>query len=390
MAPPRTDADAATQGLFSLPARPSRRRLGGRGEPPPQGLHADPAGFSAVRLTGDEDEAALARFFGELPRRAGASGGGSLRVLALSGGGAGGAFGAGALVGLSRAGARPDFDVVTGVSTGALIAPLAFLGKDWDDRLARAYTGGDAADLLGFKGLRPGPSLYASEPLANLVRRYVDADLLSAVAQAHQTGRRLFVATANLDAETTVIWDLGAIAARANAAAQQLFADVLIASASLPGVFPPKMIAVQSGGLTFEEMHVDGGAIAPLFVVPEPLILRRARDWGASAVEVYALVNTTLQPSLRATPMGMAPILVRSFELMLRSSYRGALRSVAAFCEINGFALRTASVPAEFGAASMLRFDQGLMSCLFARGAALAQAGQLWSPATALSVRSST
>jgi hypothetical protein len=302
-----------------------------------------------------------------------------LKILALSGGGAGGAFGAGALVGLSRAGVRPRFDIVTGVSTGALIAPYAFLGPEWDGRLAEAYTGGFASHLFALTALRPGPSLYASEPLTELVAQFVDGALLEAVAQAHADGRRLFVSTANLDEQATVIWDMGAIASRGGPEARKLFADVLIASSSLPGLFPPKMIEVEWEGRVFEEMHVDGGTISPMFIVPEALVLRKVGASTPVKCEVYVLVNTTLHPTARATPMSAMPILIRSFELMLRSSYRSALRSVAAFCEINGFELHSACVPANGDATSMLRFDRSLMSKMFEQGAALAQDGSLWS-----------
>jgi hypothetical protein len=300
------------------------------------------------------------------------------QVLALSGGGAGGAFGAGALVGLSAAGQRPEFSMVTGVSTGALIAPFAFLGSAWDARLTDAFTDGFASEAFALTALRPGVSLFPEEQLTGLVRRYVDDTLLEAVADAHRAGRRLFVTTANLDAQTTSIWDLGAIAASGRAEAAELFATVLVASASLPGIFPPKMIAVESGGQRYEEMHVDGGAITPLFVVPDGVLLRRAQALEGQPLEVYALFNTTLEPSLHETPVSAVPILVRSFELMLRSSYRGALRAVTAFCEINGFVLHTASVPAELGAASMLRFDRAAMSEMFAHGSRLAAEGRLW------------
>jgi hypothetical protein len=350
----------------------------GRAEPPPAGVRAEPPGFSGVRFSAIDDEAAVNAFFEDIPAPAMAAAGQPLRVLALSGGGAGGAFGAGALVGLSRAGRRPAFDMVTGVSTGALIAPLAFLGADWDHRLTEAYAGGAASDLLALKGLRPGPSLYAGEPLAHLVGRYVDEALLAAVAAAHRQGRRLFVATSNLDAQSTSIWDMGAIAGVGGEAALRLFADVLTASASLPGLFPPRLIRVAGEGREFEEMHVDGGAITPLFVVPEPLVLRRALPLADRGVEVYALVNTTLEGDARATPMGAAPILMRSFELMLRSSYRSALRSVAAFCEINGFGLRTAAVPQSYAGVSMLRFEEATMRALFEHGAELGESGGLW------------
>ena len=358
------------------PRRPLRPRR--RAPPPPPGAAADPAGFPGVRLSLVDDLEAAARFFQLSRNGAGHAPDAPIQVLALSGGGAGGAFGAGALVGLTRSGERPTFDLVTGVSTGALIAPFAFLGPDWDARLADAYTGGYAAEMLGLAAVRPGPSLYPAERLAGLVARYVDEPLLAAVAEAHRGGRRLLAATANLDAQTTCIWDLGAIAARGGPEALALFADVLVASASVPGVFPPKLIRVESGGETYEEMHVDGGAISPLFVVPEPLILRKAQNRPLAQAEVYVLINTALDPSPRPTPLGVVPVLVRSFELMLRSTYRGALRSVAAFCELNGFRLHSAWIPADWDGANMLRFDREAMSRMFAHGAEMAQQGRLW------------
>ncbi|HEY8572585.1 patatin-like phospholipase family protein [Phenylobacterium sp.] len=355
-------------------AWPRRRR-----NPPPAGVAAQPPGFTGVRLAVEDDIEGLTSFFSATPPQQ-ADGTERLRILALSGGGAGGAYGAGALAGLTRAGARPVFDMVTGVSTGALIAPFAFVGPDWDDRLADAYTGG-APEFLDLTSYRRGQALYPSDRLAALVRRYIDADMLAAVAQTHAAGRRLFVATANLDAQTTSIWNMGAIASHGGDAALTLFTDVLVASASLPGVFRPKIIATAAGEETYDEMHVDGGAISPLFVVPEPMILRRAQHWNVAGVEVYALVNTTLHPYPKTTPVGALPVLVRSFELMLRSSYRGALRAVAAFCEINGFELRTASVPSDFGGMSMLRFDRTLMTRMYDKGLAMAEAGELWSAA---------
>lgn len=349
----------------------------GRAGPPPRGEPAQPVGFPDARFVGD-DESGVLPFIEGFPRRLDGDVR-AMRILALSGGGAGGAFGAGALAGLTRGGARPVFDMVTGVSTGALIAPFAFIGPEWDERLRGAFTDGRASELMSLRGLRAVSGLYGPEPLAALVAGYIDGALLCAVAKAHAEGRRLYVATANLDAQYMTIWDMGAIAARGGDAARDLFREVLAAAASLPGIFAPRMITVETGGRRFQEMHADGGVVLPLFVVPEPLILRRADDWCAAPVEVYALVNTTLQPSPRATPMGAMPILVRGFELMLRSSYRNALRSVGAFCEINGFELRVASVPEQFGGASMLRFDARRMSSMFEHGLNLAASGGLWS-----------
>ncbi|MEI6282880.1 MAG: patatin-like phospholipase family protein [Alphaproteobacteria bacterium] len=349
-----------------------------RADPPPADAHAEPPGFHNIRFVGDDSD--LTRFLGAPPALAVATRPGPIRVLALSGGGAGGAFGAGALVGLTEGSSRPVFDTVTGVSAGALIAPFAFVGSEWDARLKEAFTGTAASELLSLTSVRPGPSLYPREQLANLVGRYIDAALMVAVADAHDRGRRLFVATANLDAQNTSIWDMGAIASSGRSNAQDLFIDILVASASVPGVFPPKMISVEAGGERFEEMHVDGGAITPLFVVPEALLSRKDPAWEGSGVEIYALVNTPLAPTLRATPARTVPILVRSFQLMVLSSYRNALRSLAQFCEINDFNLQIGSVPTALSGSSMLRFDRSAMTEMFAHGLALGRAGKLWSP----------
>jgi len=152
-----------------------------------------------------------------------------------------------------------------------------------------------------------------------------------------------------------------------------------LASASLPGLFPPKMIAVESQGRLFEEMHVDGGTISPLFIAPEPWMLAPRQGAAGRSVQVYALVNTTLDAGGVMTAMSLVPILMRSFELMLKASYRNALRAVAAFCEINGFALHTASVPPELGGVGMLRFEGPAMTEMFDRGARAAREGKLWS-----------
>ena len=199
---------------------------------------------------------------------------GRITYLALSGGGSGGAFGAGILTGWTTAGTRPTFDVVSGVSTGALIAPFAFLGSSYDPTLAELYTSGIAETLV-----RPRPiigllgaALSDPAPLRRLVERYVTDDMLRKIAAEHSKGRRLFVVTTNLDAQRTVIWDMGAIAAHGHEQALVLFRNVLIASASIPAVFPPVMIEVTMNGKRFQEMHSDGGATTQLFTAPEDRI----------------------------------------------------------------------------------------------------------------------
>lgn len=370
---------AQIRGLVSDNDHPRPRRLiGGRLPPPPTGVTAQPAGFDGVRVDGEHVEAALQSLLSQMrpglwARRD------KLSILALSGGGAGGAFGAGALVGLTKAKARPHFQIITGVSTGALIAPFAFLGSDWDERLTDAFTGGHAEALLsvrGFTGL--GPGLYRSDPLEALVRRFMAPDVVEAVAREHRRGRRLFVATTNLDTQKPIIWDMGAIAAHGGDEALKLFIDVLTASASLPGLFPPRMMDVEAEGHRYQEMHLDGGVCAPLFIAPEDLVLNPAIRRALRGGGVYAIVNTTLGTVDRVTPLGAMPIAVRSFETMLRFSYRAAVQSASAFCDRHDLSFKSASIPNDYAGSNMLKFDKDVMLAIFEHGLRLAEAGELW------------
>jgi predicted acylesterase/phospholipase RssA len=367
----------------NVPVKPSAR-LPGRRPPPPAGSEvAEPVGFKNVRVTGERVEAALQTLLTQLrpglwarPEK--------LNMLALSGGGAGGAFGAGALVGLTRAGKRPRFQITTGVSTGGFIAPFAFLGPDWDERLEDAFTGGHSAALLSLRGFAGGlgPGLYRSDPLERMVGSFIDQPLVDAVAREHAGGRRLFVATTNLDTQKPIIWDMGAIAAHGGPEALRLFIDVLIASASLPGLFPPRMMPVEAGGQVYEEMHLDGGLCAPLFIAPEDLVLNPAIRRAVRGGQVYALVNTTLGSADRTVPMGALPIAVRSFETMLRFSYRQAVNSTAAFCHRHALSFSTAAIPNEYAAINMLKFEQTMMREIFEHGVRLAESGKLWTVRT--------
>ena len=173
--------------------------------------------------------------------------GGRMNVLALSGGGSGIAFGAGALVGWTRSGTRPEFQIVTGVSAGALLAPLAFLGPSWDHTVTEAFSGGETEHLLQARWIRAlfGASVFRGEPLVELVDRYVSDDMLRAIAAESSRGRLLLVGTTDLDHERTVFWDMGRIAAEGGERGRRLFRDILVASASIPGIFPPVLIRVR-------------------------------------------------------------------------------------------------------------------------------------------------
>lgn len=300
-------------------------------------------------------------------------------ILALSGGGANGAYGAGLLAGWSERGDRPVFGVVTGVSTGALAAPFAFLGPEWDDELEEAYTSGQTRSLLSWRSFAAffAPSLFSPTDLRALVERHVGPRLLAAVAAEHARGRRLLVATTDLDAEETVIWDMGLVATQGGPQALYLFREILIASASIPGVFPPVLIAgLDDQGRVVQTMHVDGGVNTPFLGVPEGLInWTPGRD--AARGPFYVLVNGQVGRTTSVTPGRLRDILGRSYDSMSKAALRRQLTGTAAFAERSGMPLFIAAIPPEVEAPS-LDFDPDSMRALFDLGRRAALDERAW------------
>lgn len=377
--PTDTKLSIQIQGLFRDRKMPDPLR-GKRLSAPPAEAHVEAVGFPGVRLSVDQADQALNAVADRLAPARSLLGKDDFNILALSGGASGGAFGAGVLVGLTKAGTRPDFAIVTGVSTGALIAPLAFVGAEWDERLMDAYVGGHAAELLSLKGFAGGlgPSLFKGEGLGALVEPFIDEVLVNAVAREHARGRRLLIATTNLDSQKATIWDMGAIAQHGGEKALRLFRDVLIASATVPGLFPPKLFDVEAGGHQYQEMHVDGGVAAPLFLMPEALLHWRNLGNRLRRGRVYVIVNTVLEPSPRSTVPGVASIMGRSFETMLRFSYRQALSLASGFCARHNLPLSVASIPSSFDGLNMLKFDTVTMRKIFDAAVELAMAEKVW------------
>lgn len=293
-------------------------------------------------------------------------------ILALSGGGADGAFGAGALVGLARSGTRPRFAVVTGVSAGALIAPYAFLGPDWDDQLTDAYTSGRAEHLLQPRGLGVlfGSSVYSGSPLAQLVDHYLTEALIKAVAREAAGGRLLLVATTNVDTGETVVWDLGSIALNGGSRAKAEFRDVLVASASVPGMFPPVIMRVPEHGASYEEAHVDGTATVP-FLAPAALTSR-------PATAVYVLVDGSLSEQPLSVPLRFRSILSRSISTGLTHMVRTELELTAATTQLNGAGLEYSAIPVAYPTLAAFDFRASGMRSLFDYGYQCARAGRLW------------
>ncbi|MEW6390653.1 MAG: patatin-like phospholipase family protein [Pseudomonadota bacterium] len=350
---------------------------------PPNDRHVEAVGFPGVRLSVDQADDALRQAADRLAPLRSLLGRDEFNILALSGGAAGGAYGAGVLTGLSKAGRRPDFAIVTGVSTGALIAPLAFLGSAWDERLTDAYVGGHAAELLSLRRLNSalGPSIFKGESLDRLVETFVDAEMVEAVAAEHLKGRRLLIATTNLDSQRAVVWDLGEIATRGGEDALKLFRTLLVASSSVPGIFPPKLIDVEVDGRLHQEMHVDGGVAAPLFLMPDALLHWRNLGPRFRRGRVHVIVNTVLDPAPQSTPPGVASIMSRSFDTMLRFSYRQALSLAAGFCTRHNLPLSVASIPGSFEGFNLLKFETELMKRIYDAGVEQAMAGTAWTSA---------
>jgi predicted acylesterase/phospholipase RssA len=321
-----------------------------------------------------------ARFSEALQQRRAASPDGTLNILALSGGGAGGAFGAGALVGLSRRGARPQFDIVTGVSAGALIAPFAFLGPAWDAQLADAFAGSRTEHLLHSRGIGVlfHPGIYRSESLVDLVDHFVTDELLQAVAQQAAKGRLLLVATTDLDKEETVIWDMGRIAARGGEPARTLFRNVLVASASIPGVFSPMVIPVEKAGVRYDEMHVDGDVTVPFFIAPALTYIRPIDASVLTGANIYLLVNGQLGGVPSTTPVDTISVFSRSFAATLTHLARTNVMLTSEFARKYDMNFRFSSVPTDYPFQGPLDFRQSSMRALFNYGADCAQAGRLW------------
>ena len=305
---------------------------------------------------------------------------GPLNILALSGGGAAGAFGAGAVAGLTRSGARPEFRVVTGVSVGALIAPYAFLGSTWDARLIDAFTSDAGQHLLQPRGLGVifGSSLYSGAPLKHLIDAYVSDTMIEAVAREADRGRLLLVVTTDVATGEPVVWDMGAIAKYGGPAARILFRDVLVASASVPGIFPPVVIRLQEDGMPRDEVHVDGGTTVPFFV-PEAFVQppTEARD-GVPRPSVYVIVDGPLTEMPETRRLTAHAILARSIRSGLNQLMLTTLNLTAATAQLQGVTLHYAAVPTTYPHVDFFDFRARTTRPLLRYAYACAQAGRLW------------
>ena len=308
-------------------------------------------------------------------------------VLALSGGGSYGAYSAGVLYGWTETGTRPTFDVVTGVSTGALIAPLAFVGRECDEQMREVYTTLRNRDIFRIrKTIRllvlATESLADNSPLANVIEKYMTADLLRRVAEGHAAGRRLYVCTTELESRRPVYWDMGEIACRGTPESLQLFQHILLASSAIPGFFPPVRIPVTVDGQPFEELHTDGSVSNALFFRP-PHLPKDCRDnpdkkclYGSN---VYAMVAGKLYADPDRVAPRALPIASTSASALIYAETRGDLLKMYTACLLTGMNYHISAIPADvlvpFGSTD---FNPKHMADLFERGRAWATTGPGW------------
>ena len=318
----------------------------------------------------DRADALLARSNSDV-RAAAAGRDGAVNVLAISGGGSNGAFGAGLLTGWSDRGTRPEFAVVTGASAGALISPFAFLGSSYDHVLKSLFSEAIGEELLQIDGLSAifGASAFKTEPLKRLIARHVDAAMLARVAAEYRKGRRLLIVTTNLDAQRTAVWDMGAIASSGASGALDLFRDVLVASASVPGVYSPVLINVEGEGRRFDEMHVDGGVRANLLVVPESLLLSTVPPPSSGVrPRVYVLMNNKLEQDYEMVEGKTLAILARSFTTAVKANTQNTLIATYDFARRNKWDFNLASIDPGYPTTTSMGFDKTYMRALFQYG----------------------
>jgi hypothetical protein len=307
--------------------------------------------------------------------------------LSISGGGSDGAFGAGLLNGWSSTGGRPNFKVVTGVSTGALIAPFAFLGPDYDDELKASYTEVDATRIFVARSLLSmlwSESLTDTTPLRALVASYIDEEVLDRIAEEHAKGRRLLVASTNLDAEEPVIWDLGAIAGSKSPDRLELFRKVLVASASIPTVFPPTMLSVKIGDRTYDEMHVDGGVFFQSFffgsMINLPATISAAHPDFKDGIKqsLYVIRNGRITPAPKVTERGLTAITLRAIGTMLKMSAINDLYRLYLATLHDDVEFRFIAIPQQFVSETEEQFNEAEMNRQYAFGEKMGREGIPW------------
>ena len=307
-------------------------------------------------------------------------------VLAISSGADNGAYGAGLLKGWSQSGSRPVFKVVTGISTGALIAPFAFLGSAYDQRLEELYTTHSTKDILRLKMIL-GDSLVSSRPLERLIEKYFDKQLLQEITKEYYKGRRLYIGTTNLDTQQLVVWNMGKIASLGNDNALALFRKVILASTAFPGAFPPVFFQVEVNGKPYDEMHMDGGIAKQVFLLYDGLQsldkavqISRGKNINFSKLryKIYIIRNNYNDPVWKEVPDKLMPIMERTVDTILKAQSDGDIYQLYTFAKMGKGDFNLARIPASYISHARELFDPVELRKLFDLGFKEAVGGYNW------------
>ncbi len=303
--------------------------------------------------------------------------------LAISGGADNGAFGAGLLYGWSQSGKRPEFTMVTGISTGGLIAPFAFLGPAYDETLKEIYTSYSTKDLIKERSLLNiiyNDAAADTTPLREMIAKYVTEDIMLAIATEYKKGRALMIGTTNIDAARPVMWNIGSIASSGKPGALNLIRDIMLASASIPGAFPPVIFNVEANGQQYDEMHVDGGVTSQVFLYPIGI------DWARverllkvkGKPRVYVIRNSFLDPGWKTVDRKIGPLLGRTVDALIRTQGIGDLYRMYLGTVRDGLEFNLAYIPKDVEYTAKEAFDPNYMRPLFERGRSMAEGGYPW------------
>lgn len=342
-------------------------------------VEAELPGLQHVRIWGDAKIPNLDRMLvAEMPALkqrmlANSKRDGVSNIMAISGGADDGAFSAGLMVGWGESGARPEFDLVTGISAGALVAPFVFLGRDYDGAMSEIFTRYGASDIYTadiMAGLFGGDALADSAPLAALIAKYVDREMLNRVAAARAQGRLLFIGTTNLDAQRPVYWDMGRLAQSQHPSAVETFRKVLLASASMPGIFPPVRFPVTANGRSFEELHVDGGPTREVFFAPSDFSFKSIDRAMGKPIKrrLYVIRNGKLGPEFMVTKETTLGIAQRSLETLTKNQGIGDLLRMYTRAQEDKIDFNLVAIPDTFKAPRPKPFDRTYMQTLYAAG----------------------
>lgn len=368
--------------VFGCASVPKRNPL-----PPELAEDATIPGHEDLRIWGDEiphyADAWFEQTREELQDRYPAWFGKQQYYLAISGGGAGGAFGAGLLAGWTEAGDRPVFQLVTGISTGALTAPFAFLGPEYDYVLEEIYTNYGTDDLVKKRSKLSAftsDAMFNTDKMKALIDKYFDEEILEALAAEDRKGRALNIGTTNLDVERPVIWRITHIAASDLPNRLELIRNIILASASIPGMFPPVTFEVEAAGQRYDELHVDGGAASQVFLYPAAIdwarVLEKAESPGPP--KVFVLRNSRLDPHAAVVDRKLLPIAGRSISSLIRTQGVGDLYRIFALAERDNLDFNLAYIPASFDDVPKEAFDLEWMRKLYQLGYEAGKAGYNW------------